>query len=246
MKRLFEQEQVKVKKILTIAVVTALSAITSISCSQNKDVLVTEIGLSPPNSRIAQTSAAGNLYVQGKNQHLRGDLQGAIATYTRVIEMDSSFAPAYKSRGLAYFDAGDKQRAIADYNQALNLSPDDAEAYNNRGNALASLGDHQRAIADYDEAIRLSPRYAEAYNNRGNARAALGDNNEAINDFNQAISLDPRYAIAYNNRGNARAAEGDRQGARQDLQRAASIFQSQNNNDLYKQVMNNIRELGQQ
>ncbi|EAW43586.1 tetratricopeptide repeat protein, partial [Nodularia spumigena] len=101
--RIFEQEQEKVKRRLTIAVVTALSAITSFSCSQNQDVLVTEIGVSPPSSRIAQTSPAGNLYVQGKNQHFQGDLQGAIATYTKVIDVDPNYATAYKSRGLAYF-----------------------------------------------------------------------------------------------------------------------------------------------
>ncbi|MHC5722340.1 MAG: tetratricopeptide repeat protein, partial [Nostoc sp.] len=49
----------------------------------------------------------------------------------------------------------------------------------------------------------------------------------------------------YNNRGNARVTNGDKQGALKDLQQAASIFQSQGNNELYQQVMNNIKELGQ-
>ena len=262
--RLFHQEQSKLRRILTIIAVTTLSAIGTISCNQNDDVLVTEIAISPPNRRVAETSPAGNLYVKAKNQHIKGNLQDAIATYTEAIELDQEYGAVYNSRGLAYFDSGDKQKAIADYNRAIDLSPSDAEAYNNRGNALAALGDRQRAIADYNrgnaraalgdnngaiedfnEAINLNSRFAIVYNNRGNARAALGDSKGAIADYDQAIKLNSSFGSAYNNRGNARAALGDKQGALKDLQKAASIFEAENNQNLYQEVMKNIQELGQ-
>src|SRR5689334_3655934 len=131
--RLFEQKRVRVKRTLTIVVVTALSAITSVSCSNNKDVLVTEIGVTPPSRRVATTSQAGRLYIQGQSQHVKGDSTGAIASYTRAINLNPRYSAAYKGRGLAYFDLGDKQKAIADYNEAIRLTPNDAEAYNSRG-----------------------------------------------------------------------------------------------------------------
>jgi tetratricopeptide (TPR) repeat protein len=243
--RLFEQKRVRVKRILAMAVFTVLSAITSVSCSRDKNVLVTEIGVSSPSRRASKTSQAGEFYIQGQNQHVKGNSQAAIASYDKAIRLNPEYAAAYKSRGLAYFDLGDKQKAIADYNEAIRLSPNDAEAYNSRGNGRAALGDNKGAIADYSQAIRLNPRYAIAYNNRGNARAAQGDQKGAIADYNQAIRLNSNFGPAYNNRGNARAAQGDKQGAMEDLQQAASIFQSQGNNDLYQEVMNNIKELKQ-
>jgi tetratricopeptide (TPR) repeat protein len=277
--RLFKQAGTKGVRTFSIAALTALSAMTTLSCSRNTEVLVTEIGVSSPTRRSGRTSKAEEFYIQGKNQHLKGNLQGAIASYNKAISLNSQYGAAYKGRGLAYFDLGKKQEAIADYNQAIRINANDAEAFNSRGNARASQGDHRGSVEDYNEAIRLAPNYAEAFNNRGNARSSLGDKNGALDDIGQAIRLNPRYAIAYNNRGNvrasqgdnkgaitdynqairlnpnfgaaynnrgnARAAEGDKPGALKDLQRAADIFQNQDNKDLYQQVMNNIKELGQ-
>lgn len=80
MKRwLLEQGRVKLKRVLTIGVLTALSAITSVSCSNNKEVLVTEIGVNPPSRRTTNNSQAGQFYVQGQRQHAQGDSQAAIA-----------------------------------------------------------------------------------------------------------------------------------------------------------------------
>lgn len=124
MKRwLLEQGRVKLKRVLTIGVLTALSAITSVSCSNNKEVLVTEIGVNPPSRRTTNNSQAGQFYVQGQRQHAQGDSQAAIASYDKAIGLDPDYSAAYRGRGLAYFDLGDKQKAIADYNEAIRLSP---------------------------------------------------------------------------------------------------------------------------
>ena len=50
------------------------------------------------------------------------------------------------------------------------------------------------------------------------------------------------FGAAYNNRGNARIELGDKDAGLADLQRAAEIFQEQNNQQLYKQVMENVKE----
>ena len=55
--------------------------------------------------------------------------------------------------------------------------------------------------------------------------------------------LIPTLLAAYNNRGNARVKINDKDGGIADLQRAAEIFQEQNNQQLYRQVMKNIEEI---
>src|SRR5689334_13961681 len=139
-RRLFGQKRTKVNKVFTIVIFTTLTAISSVSCSKNDNVLITEVGVSPPSRRSAIKTKAEAFYVQGKNQHVNGDLEAAIASYTKAIEQNSEYVAAYNSRGLAYFDLGDKEKAIADYNQALRINPNNAQAYNHRGNARASQG----------------------------------------------------------------------------------------------------------
>jgi tetratricopeptide (TPR) repeat protein len=84
-----------------------------------------------------------------------GDKQGAIADYSKAIELKPDLAEAYSNRGNARSALGDKQGAIADYSKAIELKPDLAGAYNNRGLARSDLGDKQGAIEDAQKAAKL-------------------------------------------------------------------------------------------
>ena len=73
-------------------------------------------------------------YLQrGFCKNLIKDFTGAIADFTKVIELDPNHQWAYVSRGSAKNKTGDYQSAIDDFNRALELDPKDQEAYNNRG-----------------------------------------------------------------------------------------------------------------
>jgi tetratricopeptide (TPR) repeat protein len=87
----------------------------------------------------------------------KGNRDGAIADYTKAIELNPGFADAYVGRGIVYQVAGDRDRAIADYTKAVELNPDYSSAYLNRGNIFAAMGDQDRAIADYNKVIEINP-----------------------------------------------------------------------------------------
>jgi len=53
----------------------------------------------------------------------RLDLGPAIADYSKAIELDPKFAPAYNARGITYAKKGDPDRAIADFDNAIELDP---------------------------------------------------------------------------------------------------------------------------
>ncbi len=53
-----------------------------------------------------------------------GELDKAIADYSKAIELDSSYALAYYNRGIAYYNTGQSDLAIADFNKAIQLSDD--------------------------------------------------------------------------------------------------------------------------
>ena len=106
--QLLTQKQRGVNRAFTIAMFTIFSGIICVSCSNNQDVLVTERGASTPNPQIGRTSKAGEFYVQGQTQHLKGNSQAAIAAYSKSISLNPEYAPAFKGRGLVYFDTLNK------------------------------------------------------------------------------------------------------------------------------------------
>ena len=140
----------------------------------------------------------------GNEKYDLKDYYGAIADYTKAIELDPDFDAAYFRRGLSKHYLKDYYGAIADYTKSIGFDPDYASTYSNRGWSKAGLEDYYGAIADYTKAIELNPNYANAYSNRGLAKYDLKDHEGAIADYTKAIELDPDFDAAYYNRGSAK------------------------------------------
>lgn len=153
----------------------------------------------------------------------RGDLEGAIAGYDRVLQLNPKDADAYHNRGLAKHDSGDLDGAIVDYNRAVALRPKYADAFHNRGVAKFQNDDVDGAIADYDRVLEIRPRDAAASFCRGLARHDKGDHAGAIADYNLALELDPTDPDAYNHRGLSKSFMNDSDGAIADYTRALEL-----------------------
>ncbi|HNW98060.1 MAG TPA: tetratricopeptide repeat protein [Bacteroidales bacterium] len=138
----------------------------------------------------------------------KGDLQDAINSYTKAIEIKPDYAEAYNNRGNAYFQQKLYDKAMNDYVKAIELKPDYTEAYYDRGNIYLNQGEYDKAIADYNKTIEIDPGYARAYNNRGYVYSLQKIYVKAIIDYTKAIENKPDYAKAYNNRGDAYYRQG--------------------------------------
>ena len=68
----------------------------------------------------------------------QGDYDGAIADFTKAIELNPQLAEPYNNRGTARLHKHDLDGAIADYAKAIELNPQFADAYSNRGLSLYS------------------------------------------------------------------------------------------------------------
>src|SRR5207244_13286348 len=124
---------------------------------------------------------------------------GAVAAYTRAIEIDPKFAQAFNNRGVAYLTQKNYAAAEADFTRSLELEPSDA-AYNNRGSIYLSQQKIEEAISDFTAAIKTkgSP---EGYANRGTAYQQTHRNALALADYEVAIKLNPKFGRAYVLRG---------------------------------------------
>jgi tetratricopeptide (TPR) repeat protein len=180
-------------------------------------------GPSSPDSGLPNLKQAERYYDHGLKKQNEGDLDGAIADYSRAIQLNPNYAEAYNNRGHLKGAKGDHDGAIADFDRAIEVDPKHTISYNNRGVERLAKKDFEGAIADFNHAIELDPKYAKAYYNRGNVKAAKGDQDGALADFDRAIELDPKYTYSYNNRGNAKKARGDFDGAIADFTRAIEL-----------------------
>jgi tetratricopeptide (TPR) repeat protein len=135
-----------------------------------------------------------DLVNRGIEKGKQGDLEGAIADFTRAIELNLKEDAPYYNRAQAKWQKKDTAGAIADYTRAIELGSINPAAYNNRGNARSENNDQEGAIADYTRAIELKPDYARAYYNRAVTKQAKGDATGAAADFKAAEKLDPELA----------------------------------------------------
>lgn len=146
----------------------------------------------------AQTTA-NDYNTLGSHERQKGNIDAAIADFTKAVELQPDYAVAYNNRGGAERAKGDLGAAVADYTKAIQLKPDFAGAYNNRGGAKRAQGDFDGAIADYSKAIELNPGFAGAYNNRGGAKLGKRDLDGAIADYSKAVDLDPKHIVGATN-----------------------------------------------
>jgi tetratricopeptide (TPR) repeat protein len=139
---------------------------------------------------------------RGMARFEKADLDGAIADFTKVIEMDGKDkAFCFYFRAMAYYRKGNSNQAIEDLGKAIEIKPD-PRFLDDRGNLLAKHGELDRALIDLNKAIEIAPQYAKAYGDRGLIRLLRGETADAEMDFRKCFEIDsalePQFKAAAN------------------------------------------------
>jgi tetratricopeptide (TPR) repeat protein len=169
--------------------------------------------------------------------------EGAIADYTRVIQINPKHDTAYNNRGLMRYAMGNREGSIADFNRAILVNASNSIAYCNRGVVRSEMGNLMGAVEDFSDAVQVSPSCAPAFFQRGLARTQMGNKMGAVEDFSEVIRLDDQDASAFYYRGLARTKLGDRIGAIRDLKESAKLFLAQENSAGHQQALGSINQL---
>ncbi len=129
-----------------------------------------------------------------------GDFDGAIADYTRAVELDPKNGLAYVRRGMAHDNKGEMEDAIKDYAAALatkNMERDaEAVLYSMRADTYLRQDMRKEAIADFDRALAINPKLFQANLGRGITRLMVGDFAKAQTDYEAALKERPDDAAA--------------------------------------------------
>src|SRR5262249_20927556 len=163
---------------------------------------------------------AQEFYDRGKLRHKQGNREGAIADFSRAIEIMSQ---VQQDSGSGRDDRRDKRNPetkIYSFDKVTVVDPRAAAIFAYRCLVRYELGALEEALADCNAAIARNPRTMEAYHNRGNIRYAKKDFDGAISDYNRVIELDSKNSDAYSNRGSMRYYKGDIDGAIADFDHA--------------------------
>jgi tetratricopeptide (TPR) repeat protein len=205
----------------------------------------------PPTLKLEPESLMG-FFERASNRAINGDVDGAIADYTKIIEQDPHNTQAYYQRGQNYSALGQNDEALEDLNQAIHwarvhslgqlkdfsgalsetiqtLKTDLKKPKPSETARASSSISIEQAIEEQTRIIASNPTNIEAYFKRAQSRALIGDLQGAIADYSETIRLNPEHSDAYYRRALHRSALGDASGATQDFNRAIRHKHSQGN-----------------
>ena len=94
------------------------------------------------------------LYQSGIEQMSAGDLDRAIATFSRIIQIEPAFAEGWNKRATLYFLAGDLRKSLADCDEVMKRNP-------YHFGALAGYAQIYVKLERYDRALEYSRRALE-------------------------------------------------------------------------------------
>ena len=152
--------------------------------------------IAPRNTRV--------LMHLGSLKVLERDMKGAEEIYSKVIQADADYAPAYIQLGLIYNLTNRQAEALKSFNKALELNPQQTEAtgalalvvgLNLRDKkfdeAMKACEDHKKKVTDSPVSLALI-EYLE-----GNIFLAKKDSKAAEDRFKKAIEIEPNNPAPY-------------------------------------------------
>jgi tetratricopeptide (TPR) repeat protein len=186
---------------------------------------------------------------RAKSLFAKGDLAGAIASYSDAIKVKPEWAEAYLKRGVALRMQGALDKAIEDFDKATALDPAStrnnrtiADAYGNHGQIQLSNLRPEDAIVDFEKALRIYPAGTRPYFDRGEAHILIEDFTRAIEDFDTYLTKEKwdafNKALAQANRSLAKHFLGRDDEAKGDLKSIANLAPAEK-----KAVLQHMEEL---
>lgn len=132
---------------------------------------------------------------RGKLKRSMGDLDGAIADFTRCLQIDPNSGVCFVNRGLCLIEQNSSQAAEGDFSEALKLKLDPGTnvlAYRLRSASRLVQGKAAEALSDLNAAIKINPNDSTLFEERGCANIFRKDYAAAKTDFTKALQLNPK------------------------------------------------------
>ena len=152
-------------------------------------------------ARTAMDNVTKKAFNDGNRSYKRGDLDGAIESYQKVLDFDDSFYQAHYQIGVIKAKMGDRDRAIEHYESSLSINPDFYKGWFALGLSKKSNGDNMGAISAFNSAVEVYPAYDKAYGAMGEIYFNEKNYEKAIEVLNTSVQVNPNYSKGYSTLG---------------------------------------------
>ncbi len=130
---------------------------------------------------------------------LQGDIRGAEAAFTRVTELEPTYADGWVNVARVRIQEGDMGGAETMLRHALGIDPDLAKTHFFLGLALKSLGRYDEALTHLRRAASAYPRDRVVINQAGRVLFLQGRLRDAAVEFRKVLAIDPEDLQAHYN-----------------------------------------------
>ncbi len=148
---------------------------------------VQRLGAAHPNDQNA-------VYLLGLILHEQGNIDEAIATWRRCLELNPRRSDLYDSLGRAYSRKGDLAQAVEMYRRALEFQPNALETRARLAESLLQQGDLPEVLAVLDTDLGTNPNVRLVL---GQALQQMEEHEKARQQFQEAVAIQPDLAQAY-------------------------------------------------
>lgn len=121
----------------------------------------------------------------------------AAEAWTKVVEIEPSFAEAQYNLGVALVKVGKYEEGLSHFEKAVDLNPYFIRGYYAMGNSLLRLNQNEEAIKQYTKALELNPDDPAIHHNLGIAYSRAGNDEKAVEEYEKALEIEPNFALAY-------------------------------------------------
>ena len=154
------------------------------------------------------SSKTQHLLAQGNEYLAQRAYAKAIASYERLLELDSRHAEALNNLGAAFCKLGRYPEAEQHFRSAVSLKPKYADAHGNLGTVLRWRGHLAGAENSLRRAVKLKPTHVDARSSLGLTLLTLGRTIDAKAEFEKVLRIAPRHAEALVGMAHVARAEG--------------------------------------
>ena len=181
---------------------------------------------------------ASDYFNAGKDKLAAGDIEGAIADLSAVVDSGAVSGAAYLARGEAYMLLGDYKKAMSDFNSSIEHDTTNVLAFYDRALLEMRLEDYDSAMIDINNALVVAATHPttavplrDLYAKRGQLNLWQKNWDGAIADYTNSLAH-PDGTVSpavYAERAEAYTAKGDYTDAITDYASAMQIVKEQLN-----------------